>query len=104
MPKYLCLQRSLAGWKRRASLARPNAGDVRPVRRLAAEVQEEPRRHGGKARRQGRLATSDPAPDGPFVEIKELVGGYMIVSAESLDQAIDGGSRVPGARGPRLWR
>jgi hypothetical protein len=25
--------------------------------------------------------------DGPFIESKELVGGYVIVSAESLDDA-----------------
>ena len=48
----------------------------------------------------GKLATADAAPDGPFVEIKELVGGYMIVSAENLDQAIEVARGCPGLVGP----
>jgi hypothetical protein len=45
---------------------------------------------------QGRLVTTQPAADGPFVEVKELVGGYMIVSAESLDAAIEVARACPG--------
>ena len=33
------------------------------------------------------IATEKPT-DGPFVEVKELVGGYMIVSAETKDEAL----------------
>jgi hypothetical protein len=44
----------------------------------------------------GKLVTSEPAPDGPLVEVKELVGGYMIVSAESLEEAIQVASGCPG--------
>ena len=36
--------------------------------------------------------------DGPFVEIKESIGGYMLVEADDLDAAIDLASRVPAAR------
>jgi hypothetical protein len=48
----------------------------------------------------GRLALPDPAPDGPFVEIKELVGGYMIVAATSLDEAIAIARQCPGVVRP----
>jgi hypothetical protein len=48
----------------------------------------------------GRLVTSEPATDGPFVEVKELVGGYMIVSAESLDEAIGVARECPGLMRP----
>ena len=34
--------------------------------------------------------------DGPFVEVKELVGGYMIVEAASLDEAAAIASECPG--------
>ena len=34
--------------------------------------------------------------DGPFVEVKELVGGYMIVSAQTLDEAISVARGCPG--------
>jgi hypothetical protein len=44
----------------------------------------------------GRLVAPQPAPDGPFAEIKELVGGYMIVSAAGLDEAIQVARECPG--------
>jgi hypothetical protein len=44
---------------------------------------------------KGRLVASPP-PDGPFVEVKELVGGYMIVSAANLDEAIAVARECPG--------
>jgi len=36
--------------------------------------------------------------DGPFVETKEQVGGYYIVEAKDLNEAIQIASRIPGAR------
>lgn len=35
--------------------------------------------------------------DGPFVELKEAVGGYFFFEAEDLDAAIDVASKVPAA-------
>jgi hypothetical protein len=45
---------------------------------------------------KGAVALPDPAPDGPFVEVKELVGGYMIVSAGSIDEATKIARECPG--------
>jgi hypothetical protein len=36
--------------------------------------------------------------DGPFVEIKEAVGGYCFLDADDLDAAIELASRIPAAR------
>jgi hypothetical protein len=36
--------------------------------------------------------------DGPFVEIKEAVGGYLVFEAEDLDAAIELAARIPAAR------
>ena len=36
--------------------------------------------------------------DGPFVEIKESIGGYFLFEADDLDAAIELASRVPAAR------
>ena len=36
--------------------------------------------------------------DGPFVEIKEAVGGYLLFEADDLDAAIELASRIPAAR------
>jgi hypothetical protein len=36
--------------------------------------------------------------DGPFVTIKEALGGYLTFEADDLDAAIDLASRIPAAR------
>jgi hypothetical protein len=36
--------------------------------------------------------------DGPFVEIKEAIGGYLIFEADDLDAAIELAARIPAAR------
>jgi hypothetical protein len=36
--------------------------------------------------------------DGPFVAIKEALGGYLLFEADDLDAAIDLASRIPAAR------
>ncbi len=36
--------------------------------------------------------------DGPFVEIKEAIGGYLLFEAEDLDAAIELAARIPAAR------
>jgi hypothetical protein len=36
--------------------------------------------------------------DGPFVAIKEALGGYLFYEADDLDAAIDLASRIPAAR------
>jgi hypothetical protein len=36
--------------------------------------------------------------DGPFVEIKEAIGGYLLFEADDLDAAIELASRIPAAR------
>jgi hypothetical protein len=36
--------------------------------------------------------------DGPFVEMKESIGGYYLFEAESLDDAIAVAARIPGAQ------
>lgn len=37
---------------------------------------------------EGKVVTTEGATDGPFMEVKEVVGGYMIVSAETMEQAV----------------
>jgi hypothetical protein len=36
--------------------------------------------------------------DGPFAETKEQLGGYYLVEAASLDEALDWAAKIPGAR------
>ena len=44
--------------------------------------------------RDGKTLTTD----GPFVEIKEAVGGYLQFEADDLDAAIELAARIPAAR------
>jgi hypothetical protein len=42
----------------------------------------------------GRTLTTD----GPFVEMKEAIGGYLLFEADDLDAAIELAARIPAAR------
>ena len=44
--------------------------------------------------RDGKTLTTD----GPFAETREQLGGYFLVEARNLDEAIDIAARIPGAR------
>jgi len=43
--------------------------------------------------RKGKVSTSD----GPYVETKEQLGGYYVIEARDLNEAIQVASRIPGA-------
>ena len=43
--------------------------------------------------RNGRIMTVD----GPFAETKELFGGYYLIDARNMDEAVQVASRIPGA-------
>ncbi len=36
--------------------------------------------------------------DGPFAETREQLGGYFLIEADNLDQAIEVAGKIPGAR------
>ena len=38
------------------------------------------------------------ASDGPFAETKEQIGGYFVVDAKDLDEAIEIAAKIPGAK------
>jgi hypothetical protein len=44
--------------------------------------------------RNGKVSTTD----GPYAETKEQLGGYYLVEAKDLNDAIQVASRIPGAR------
>src|SRR4029450_3773713 len=43
--------------------------------------------------RQGKVSTTD----GPYVETKEQLGGYYVIEAKDLDEAMRVAARIPGA-------
>jgi hypothetical protein len=44
--------------------------------------------------RNGKILTTD----GPYVETKEQLGGYFVIEARDMNEAIQVASRIPGAR------
>jgi hypothetical protein len=44
--------------------------------------------------RDGEVLTTD----GPFAETKEALGGYYLIEADSLDEALEWAARIPNAR------
>lgn len=55
---------------------------------------------GGKLSSGGKVVTGSSVTDGPFVESKEIVGGFMIVAAESYERALEVAREGPGVMMP----
>jgi hypothetical protein len=97
MPKYLCLQRSLPGAS--APTEKPSPAQMQAMYAQFNDWREKFRKNlvdlGGRLV-AGKIVVSEPPPDGPLVEVKGLVGGYMIVSAQNLEEAIQVARECPG--------
>ena len=76
----------------------------RGLRRLPGD-QRDARRHPGPAAGAPETATTvrvedgkTLTTDGPFVAVKEALGGYLVFEADDLDAAIELAARIPAAR------
>ena len=105
MPNYLCVQRDLSSAESGASGEgeQPSPSQMQEMYAKFGAWQEKFSANivdmGGKLG-DGRLVKDEAQSDGPFVEVKELVGGYMIVSAENLDEASEVARGCPGLVSP----
>ena len=43
----------------------------------------------------GKVVNGDGVVDGPFTEVKEIVGGYMLIRADNVDEAVQITSECP---------
>jgi hypothetical protein len=100
MPKYLCLQRGLPA--EGAETEKPSPAQMEEMYAKFNEWREKFRKNlvdvGGRLG-AGRVVLAHATSDGPLVEVKELVGGYMIVSASSFDEAVQVARECPGLVG-----
>lgn len=98
MPKYLCLQRRLPG----EPGTPPSPAQMQEMYGQFNAWREKYQANltdmGGRLG-DGKLVTGSEV-DGPFVEVKELVGGYMIIAADTLDAASEIARLCPGVIGP----
>lgn len=92
MPKFLCLQRSLPS----PDAEKPSPSQMQEMYARFGAWQAKFKDNlvdmGGKLGQGKVVATTD----GPFVEVKELVGGYMIVEAATLEEAAEVARECPG--------
>ena len=51
---------------------------------------------GGRLKPGGKVLTTTGVTDGPFAEAKEVIGGYMVVAAESIEGALEVARECPG--------
>ena len=94
---YLCIQRSQPGQPGKGEAPSPAQMEEMYAKFNAwkEKFQDNIVDMGGKLG-SGKIVTSDGMRDGPFVEAKEVIGGYMIVSAESMEEAVEVARQSPG--------
>ena len=51
---------------------------------------------------EGAVVNKDTVADGPFVEVKEIVGGYMLLTAEDLSEAVEVIRKSPMVENPKV--
>lgn len=78
-----------------ADMAKYNEGLVDAGIMLAGDGLQ-PTSKGARVRYEGTKRT---VIDGPFTETKELIAGFWMIQAESLDEALDWARRVPFSEG-----
>ena len=96
--RYLFLQRSQAG-NQTGNQQQPSPAQMQDMFAAFNAWKEKFKENildmGGKLMPGGKVVTTSGATDGPFVETKEIVGGYMLVSAESFDRALQVAREMP---------
>ena len=96
--KYLCIQRSQP-----ADGGKPSPSQMEEMfakfnawkEKFQANIVDMGGKLGG-----GKVVTSEGATDGPFVEAKEVAGGFMIIEAENMEQAVEVARESPGVAMP----
>ena len=85
--KYMCILRSQSG-----GCEEPSPSEME---QMYAKYQEWQNKFagniidmGGKLGDNGSVVKQDGVTDGPFIELKEIIGGYMMLQAASLDEAV----------------
>ena len=97
MPKYLCIQRSAPGKQ-----DPPSPAQMQEMYAVFNAWKEKFKANivdmGGKLKSGGKVLSPSGVTDGPFVEAKEIVGGYMVIVAENYERALEVARESPGLR------
>ncbi|MFK7954620.1 MAG: YciI family protein [Lysobacterales bacterium] len=103
MPKYLCIQRSTPKDPQQDSDQPPSSPpSPAQMEQMYAKFnawkdkfQDNIIDMGGQLS-DGKMVRPDGVTDGPFVEAKEIVGGFMIVEADTIELAAQVAQESPG--------
>ncbi len=97
--KYLCMVRSPSG---KCEPPSPSQMEAMYAKFNAWKEKFEDNIYdmGGKLGSEGKVVSQEKVIDGPFTEIKEIIGGYMIIEAENMEQAIAVVQESPGVGSP----
>jgi hypothetical protein len=102
--KYLCLiYEDESRWQ--SQTREQSDAILREYRALTNDIQKSGHYLGGNALQPTQTATTVrvrngklSSTDGPFAETKEQLGGYYLVEAKDLNEAIQIAGRIPSAR------
>lgn len=96
--KYLCIQRSQPD-----QCAQPSPAQMQEMyakfQAWMTKFQGNIADLGGRLG-YGKVVSSSGATDGPFAETKEVIGGFMIITAKNLEEAIAVARECPGVVSP----
>jgi hypothetical protein len=97
--KYLFIQRSVPGKREPASPAQLQEMYA-AFNAWKEKFKDNIVDMGGQLKPGGKIVTTSGVTDGPFIEVKEIVGGFMIVAAESYERALEVARESPGVMMP----
>jgi hypothetical protein len=93
--KYLCIQRSAPGKQEP-----PSPAQMQEMYAVFNTWKEKFKVNivdmGGKLKPGGKILTASGVTDGPLIEVKEIIGGYMVVAAENYEGALEVARECPG--------
>ncbi len=102
--RYLCLIYEDEKWWEKASEADMQSG-MAEYNGFTDSIKQAGNYIGGEALQPTKTATSVrvrngklSTTDGPYVETKEQLGGYYLIKAKDLNEAVQVASRIPGAK------
>jgi hypothetical protein len=92
-------------YEKPGSLQSPTDAERQQVGADYAALNSDPRMTGGPWMQPADLATAVRVQDGkllvtdgPFADTKEVIGGYFLLRADTIDEAIEVAARIPQAR------
>jgi hypothetical protein len=102
--RYLCLIYEDEKWWEKATEADMQKG-MADYNAFTESIKKNGNYVGGEALQPTKTAKSVrvrngkiSATDGPYVETKEQLGGYYLITAKDLNDAVQVASRIPGAQ------